>query len=253
MDTTTPQQQQAAGAGAPVRQHAVQVSNVTRGNRYPQVFAAAKLMIEAAGLHRGRVLSYGCSTGEEPATLASQYLPEAEVVGLDVSPEALDTAKRMLAQEPRITLDLSTPETLAAHGPYAAIFAMSVLCRWPTSRRMDNIAGLFPFVDFTAQVAALDQVLQPGGLLVIYNANYEFLQSPAAARYDVVLSPRVRTSGFVKKFQPDGSAAAITGVTACLFRKRELGPEADSPALAVYSERLIKLGEVPRPLPIPGA
>lgn len=223
----------------------VQVSNTTRLNRYPRVFAT--VVQAASSMTRPRILSYGCSTGEEPHTLAARYFPEGRIVGLDVSEEALAKARALNAREPRVTIDRSTRETLAGHGPYDVIFAMSVLCRWPESRRMDDIAEFFPFARFVDQVATLDAVLKPGGLLVIYNANYEFLHTPVAAGYDVIVSPRIRTAGQVKKFRPDGKSAPEALISACLYRKR-LPSEPASAGLGIYNERLIKLGEIPRGL-----
>jgi SAM-dependent methyltransferase len=227
----------------------VQVSNTTRPDRYPAVFSAVAQA--AGGMQQPRILSYGCSTGEEPYTLATKYFQTAQIVGLDVSAEALAAARERNADQTRVTIAESTRETLSALGPYDIIFAMSVLCRWPTTRRMDNIAELFPFARFVDQVATLDAVLRPGGLLVIYNANYEFLHTPVAADYDLVLSPRIRTAGQVKKFRPDGAAAGPAGITCCIYRKRPPA-EAGSEGLVLFNERLVCLGEIPRGLPSAG-
>lgn len=227
----------------------VQVSNTTRMNRYPLVFSVVAQA--AAAVQQPRILSYGCSTGEEPHTLATTYFPQAQIVGLDVSAEALAAARKLNADQDRVTIAESTREALSGHGPYDVIFAMSVLCRWPTTRRMDNIADLFPFDRFVDQAATLDAVLRPGGLLVIYNANYEFLHTPIAANYDLVLSPRIRTAGQVKKFRSDGAAAAPAGITCCIYRKRPPA-EAGSAGLVLFNERLVCLGEIPRGLPSSG-
>jgi hypothetical protein len=227
----------------------VQVSNTTRLNRYPHVFATVALAASAMALPR--ILSYGCSSGEEPHTLASNYFPEAQIIGLDVSEDALAQARSLNAREKRVTIDRSNRETLSSHGPYDVIFAMSVLCRWPESRRMDDIAEFFPFARFVDQIAMLDAVLTPGGLLVIYNANYEFLDTPVSTGYDVIVSPRIRTSGQVKKFRPDGRAATPAQISSCIYRKRLLTEPASS-GLVIYNERLIRMGEIPRGLPSAG-
>jgi chemotaxis methyl-accepting protein methylase len=48
----------------------------TAPNRYPEIFAAA---VAAAAAAR-RILSFGCSTGEECVSLA-EYFPKAEIIG----------------------------------------------------------------------------------------------------------------------------------------------------------------------------
>ena len=50
-----------------------QLVDWTAPNRYPEIFAAA-----AAAARR--ILSFGCSTGEECVSLA-EYFPKAEIIG----------------------------------------------------------------------------------------------------------------------------------------------------------------------------
>jgi SAM-dependent methyltransferase len=236
----------AASKGRP--RHGVQVNNKTALDRYPIIFE--DVANATRKLPARRVLSYGCSTGEEALILSSKYFQDAQVIGVDVSETALAKARILTAGMPRVSIHHSTPETLAGQGPYEAIFAMSVLCRWPTSKDMDNIAALFPFDQFCAQVATLDAVLQPGGVLVIYNANYEFLHAPVSAGYDLVLGSQLYHSGNVKKFRPDGNAAPGRSPTACIYRKRN----ADDPATAnlrILDTSGRKVGEIPRGLPFP--
>lgn len=240
----------AAAAAAAARKerlrHRVQVNTKTSLDRYPIIFE--NVATAASELPAKRVLSYGCSTGEEALILSSKYFPDAQVIGVEISDKALAKAQTLTAGMPRISIHHSTPETLAEQGPYDAIFAMSVLCRWPDSMDMDNIAALFPFDQFCAQVATLDAVLQPGGVLAIYNANYEFLHTPVAAGYDVVLGTQLYHSGSVKKFRPDGSAAPGRSPTACIYRKRDADDRVTA-NLRIFDTHLRRLGEVPRGLP----
>ncbi len=232
--------------------HQVQLSNRTRANRYPHVFEPVARMAAALQRPQLRVLSFGCSTGEEPSILATHYLPGAEILGVDIAPDALAEARARCAALAGVTIAESTPETLRSRGPFDLIFAMSVLCRWPTSRRMASIGELFPFARFTEQATLLDEVLAPGGLLVIYNANYSFLQTPVAANYDVVVSPQIDTAGFVKRFLPDGNAAPASETTECVFRKRLPDPEGEEdPALIVLDEQLRQIARLPRLLFVP--
>ena len=58
-----------------------QIPNTTALNRYPEIFACAA----NAAPDTRRILSFGCSTGEECVTLAS-YFPAAQIVGTDINP-----------------------------------------------------------------------------------------------------------------------------------------------------------------------
>jgi tRNA G46 methylase TrmB len=63
--------------------------NTTALNRYPEIFTAAA----AAAPNAQRILSFGCSTGEECVTLAS-YFPSAQIVGTDINPVNLIKARK---------------------------------------------------------------------------------------------------------------------------------------------------------------
>lgn len=56
------------------------------------------------------------------------YFPEAALVGAEINPALLRLC-RALPPDPRRTFIASSPEAIAAHGPYDAIFAMAVFTR----------------------------------------------------------------------------------------------------------------------------
>jgi 2-polyprenyl-3-methyl-5-hydroxy-6-metoxy-1,4-benzoquinol methylase len=198
----------------------VQVSTYTEPNRYPEVFSLAAALTEPLATERARrVLSYGCSIGEEPFVLANTYFPDADILAVDLDEALLAEARAHRSVGDRIRYALSTHATLSAHAPFDVIFAMSVLCRWPDTEHMHDISALLPFESFVHQVEALDALLQPNGLLVIYNANYSLLDTPLADRYEVVLHPSITTCGFVRRFSPTGHRAP-EGARDCLFIKR---------------------------------
>jgi tRNA G46 methylase TrmB len=70
-----------------------QLVDWTAPNRYPEIFAAAA----AAAPDARRILSFGCSTGEECVSLA-EYFPKSEIIGAEINvlslPKALEEAKR---------------------------------------------------------------------------------------------------------------------------------------------------------------
>jgi SAM-dependent methyltransferase len=196
-----------------------QVSNTTAYNRYPRVFRRAAETVARISPPGGvRVLSYGCSTGEEAHCLATMYFKEATVIGLDVSPRVLDAARANYA-DPRIIYDLSTPANLAAHGPYHCITAMSVLCRWPDSENLSDISHLYTFDQFDRAVSELDANLVQGGALVIFNANFNFLDTATAARYEVVRVAADQHNGYVHRFDRDNKRIQNYAENDCVYRK----------------------------------
>jgi hypothetical protein len=222
----------------------VQISNTTKADRYPKVFRTVVEVTTASGMTAPRILSYGCSTGEEASTLATKYFPQSEVFGVDVSADALAEAKANYGDNPRIRFEMSTEETLSKAGLFDVIFAMSVLCRWPQSRKVDNVASMFPFEVFEKQAVLLDGLVKPGGILIIYNANYSFLQSDASRGYDLIAHPRIDTCGFVKRFDKSGEFLDGAVATDCIYQKAK---EATDPRkLIIRNTGLRQLGIIPR-------
>jgi hypothetical protein len=141
-----------------------------------------------------KVLSFGCSIGEEMVTL--RYLfPEEEIFGCDINMPLVDIAERSVGSIG--TVFPSSAEEIAAHGPYDFILASAVLCLHPAPK---DFRERFPVSRFDDTVAMLDANLNPGGVLVIINASYRFTESPFAARYDTVRSDLVDNAGFVDVF-----------------------------------------------------
>ena len=199
-----------------------QVSNVTRMDRYPAIFSVAKA---AAGPDPERILSYGCSTGEEPLTLAQNYFPGSQILGVDVSDEALARAQIITEGVANVRIARSGRQTIAEAGPYDIIFAMSVLCRNPLPKDHRDV---FPFVRFEHLVAGLMDCLKTGGLLVIANANYTLTQSRLIRFFDLVADSSMRDQGQVWRLASDGTplepptgkTGRATIGTDCMFRKR---------------------------------
>jgi hypothetical protein len=195
-----------------------QLLNHTALDRYPSVFAAAAANAPPPPT-RGRrtILSYGCSTGEEAATLADKYFPDDVVVGLDVYEPALVVARERHPND-RIIYDDSTPETLAKYGPFDCILAMSVLCRWPATFELEDCSKVYSFGEFEAAIEALDRELKPSGILTVYNSNFSFLDTPMAERYEVLSGPGIWKNGFVHRF--DRQHRRVRTITSdCIYSK----------------------------------
>ena len=163
-----------------------QPATVTRADRHPLLFGlvATHLADRAAP----RILSFGCSTGEEAFTLA-RYLPRATIDAIDANPaciaRAIDAARRL--DHRRITfLCADTPDAASSAG-YDVVVCLSVLRHGDLDAlRLASAAALFPFARFTAAIEALDRRVRPGGLLLLWGCQFRFADTTTAARYRAV-------------------------------------------------------------------
>src|SRR5262245_45714230 len=153
--------------------------NRTALNRYPDVFAAAA----AAAPDARRILSFGCSSGEECVTLA-EYFPKAEIVAADINPVILLQARKRRSD--RIRFVYASDRILSGLGGFDAIFCMAVL----------RSAGHYPFEIYEERALFLETLLLPGGLLVIHNSPYRFGDTARKYSFDA--------SRDIGSFLPDG-------------------------------------------------
>lgn len=166
---------------------AFQPFGTTFENRYPAVFACA--CAQLAGREAPNLLSFGCSTGEEVATLR-RYFPDATITGLDINSAAIAAARKRLAGLPGPPVRLAVGDNAAgeAAGSYDAVFCMAVLRdgrlgqTWP-----DRCDRYLDFADFDRMVGDFARALKPGGVLALRHCNFRFCDSSSAAAFDVVL------------------------------------------------------------------
>lgn len=144
--------------------------------RYPVLFDA--LADRLAHLPAPRVLSFGCSSGAELRALR-QRMPQARLTGIDLNPRALAKAR---AADP-------TSEYREAAAPcpgecFDAVLALAVFRHGDLeAQRPDDCSAVLPFARFAQGIAALDAVLEPGGWLAIWHAQFRFADTPTAADY----------------------------------------------------------------------
>lgn len=187
----------------------------TKLDRYPRIFAeVARHARELAGGGGVRVLSFGCSRGDECASLADLYFtqPDDFVCGIDINARAVARA-RLRNRRANIRYLASKEKEAATIGEFHAIFAMSVLC---LHDRDGDLAQSFPFSSFCEIVAELDRKLAPGGVLAIFNASYRFADTPTARGY-VTVPVRRQEREFVPKHAPSGAVLPFERFV--LFRK----------------------------------
>ena len=163
----------------------LQFSQRTALDRYPEVFKfVSDLVLENTNVVP-RILSFGCSTGEEPLTFRTKYFQNAEIYGVDISSDALELARRKSIKS-KAYIKFCTPVEMPELGEFDAIFAMSVLCRWPATKDKTEISEIFPFRDFEHGLSEIVDRVKVGGYLTIYNSNYRFEDSMFFADFQKV-------------------------------------------------------------------
>lgn len=167
----------------------MQWSSATFADRYPEYFTA--LQQELANVGRPRILSFGCSTGEEVFTLR-RYFPDAELTGIDINAHSIALANAALARradQTGITFRCagSLDDEPSAH--YDAICAMAVLRHGELTRlRPASCEAYLPFEKVERAVAGLIRCLKPGGLLMVSNCNYRVIDMACASGLTIVFS-----------------------------------------------------------------
>jgi hypothetical protein len=196
-----------------------QISNDTKQDRYPEVFAHASELLSDKPSDNLRLLSFGCSTGEECFSLR-RYFPSAWIDGVDINRKNI-RACRARNRDPRIRFDVSEANLLKGHPGYDAVLAMSVLCRWPQTKEIESSADAYPFRQFDEAVRRLDSLVRPNGLLIIYNANFRFSDTATSEHYEVLRVPGLTNCGFVHLFSSDNRKLRDQSYPYCVFRKLE--------------------------------
>lgn len=187
-----------------------QTSGYTEPDRYPELFdLARRLQPEAA-----RILSFGCSTGEELLAIRGRFAA-ARIVGAEINPRSRRIARRRIERDRRASV--VAPDAIA--GRFDIVFALAVLQVQPHRVAEAGIADLspiYPFERFDAQLSRLADLLSPGGLLCVFNAHYRVEDSSASAKLRAVEeSPALDHP----VFGPDGLRLAPGTVGRSLFRK----------------------------------
>ncbi len=193
-----------------------QISPFTLPNRYPHLFSYAKDFLEDK--LEIRILSFGCSTGEECFALAKHF-PKAKIIGVDINPICLKEARKK-NNNPNIVFLESSEQNLKMNGPYNLIFCMSVLCRWPATKFSSDIKNLYSFEKFEGHIQLLDTLLQKGGFLFLTNANYQFSDTSAFENYIHHTSPEGVEADLVPKYSKEHKRLNIENFTDFIYQKK---------------------------------
>lgn len=183
-----------------------------------------------------RILSFGCSIGDELATLRVLF-PQAEIHGCDIDEAALARAQDSVGHLAGIFLSDETE--ILRRGPYDLICAFSSLCIHPFRSEEETIR-IFPFARFETMIGLFHDCLTDGGMLATRNMNYVLADTRYGPAFSTLRSNAIIRSGFVPILRPDGrlifnalhapagpvhfiqdrSTARDAMLVDCLFRKR---------------------------------
>lgn len=213
----------------------------TERNRYGQLFPAIRSLEQAFGLRFRRILSYGCSSGEECITL-HEIFPDALVIGTDANPDMIRSARQACAQTNRIYIR-PYKKFWNESDKFDLICCMSVLFEMPfqfipkrdwqamlaDERRQSaletfakGLEGKFSFNEFDAIIAGLDRRLRQGGLLIVHNANYRLMETSVGTKYEPILLPG-RNLETMPKLTKNYAPIDQDDYTEVVFRKRVTG------------------------------
>jgi SAM-dependent methyltransferase len=192
-------------------------------NRYPRICSRVAEVATTIKSSPRRILSFGCSTGDEPKTLSELYFPGDHIVGVDISKDAIEQARKGNFYPDRIEYHQVSSTTFDCIGKFDIIFAMAVLCRWPESQGMTDISGIYPFERFDQAVRSLDALLNCSGLLVIANSNFSFTLSSVSNHYEMV-GINIEASGFVERFDECNQRIEGAIPADCIYKKLREAP-----------------------------
>jgi SAM-dependent methyltransferase len=190
-----------------------QTTPLTYMDRYPAIFSACRDYF--TGKQNLKILSYGCSTGEEVLTLR-KYFPTAQIIGADINKQSLAICKNLPVDE-NIIFVYSSSSEIQKHGPFDAIFCMAVLQRKPhdiAAKGITNLKKIYPFERFDRQIIEFDELLKPQGLMVVHYTQYSLLDTSVASTYEALgdynqndyLSPVFdKNSNLIKNSKPQKS------------------------------------------------
>jgi SAM-dependent methyltransferase len=158
----------------------------TRPDRYPWLFGFAATRIGSRP--NLRILSFGCSRGEEVFSLR-RYFPAAAIKGIDINPRNIARCLARARAENPTNLTFESAATTAGEpaSSYDAIFCLAVLCNSElTTSGAQRCDPLFHFERFDRMVGDFARCLKPGGLLVLHTTNFRFCDTTVAPDFAVV-------------------------------------------------------------------
>ena len=150
----------------------------TSEDRYPELFDA--LAARLAGVAQPRILSFGCSSGEEVRALRMR-MPQARIIGIDLNRLMIARAR---AADPGHAQDYRCDGAPQPGERFDAVLALAVFRHGELeAQRPEYCTAILPFARFEHGLALLDTHLVPGGWLALYNQHFRLGDTALAASY----------------------------------------------------------------------
>jgi len=160
------------------RESHFQKSTYTVKNRSPLIFDQCEKYLR--NTPSPKLLSFGCSTGEEAFTLA-EYIPNAAIRGVDINKWCIKECIRKNRSE-NLHFYHRLSDEFNVDADFDAIFCIAVFQRGE-NRDFDQIREGFTFRQFEKEIALLDTKLKPGGLFIIHHSDFRFEDTRVADCY----------------------------------------------------------------------
>ncbi|MWK55999.1 class I SAM-dependent methyltransferase [Metapseudomonas otitidis] len=156
----------------------------TQEDRYPELFQSIRQVL--ADTPQTRLLSFGCSTGEEVFSLA-RYFQQAHIRGVDIDAGRIGQCQarwRREGRELRLSFACAGGVAQEETASYDLVMAMAVFRHGALGDRPADCSAWIRFTDFDRVLGDLARILKPGGLLVIRHANFRFGDTSVAGLFE---------------------------------------------------------------------
>lgn len=154
----------------------------TGPDRYPEEFAVVRAEL---GTTTPRILSFGCSSGDELLTLR-EYFPAARIKGIDANPLAVRKARKRVAGAGQIAVSQGADASGEPVAAYDVVLALAVFRHGALSASPPRCDALIRFAEFERTITGLAATVKPGGLFVMRHANFRFTDCAVAADFELV-------------------------------------------------------------------
>lgn len=165
------------------KKNILQLASTTEYNRHEDLFKLSQSNLGKES--KIKVLSFGCSTGEECFSLR-EYFPNATIIGCDINKDSLHIAAKR-NKDNNIEFIISNNSNLHKYKYFDLILANSVFTKQPEDKVINNISKLFPFNQFNEITQTLHSLINRNGLFIMRYSNYKFEDTLIAHKYKCLL------------------------------------------------------------------